>query len=59
MTEAEWTREERRLKGAITRAKNKVVKLGLLAEKIEARKEQKQLEEVLRNHRLNYFELVR
>ena len=58
MTNAEWEKEERRLKGAITRASNKVKKLSLLAEKIQARKTQRDLEAKLYAHRLNYFDLV-
>lgn len=58
MTEAQWKTEESRLKGAVTRAKTKVTKVVMLAEKIEAKAAQKAAEATLREHRLNYFELV-
>lgn len=58
MTEAEWNKEAARLKGAITRAKKKVSQVETLAEKISAREVQKAAEEALRQHKLNFFELV-
>ncbi|MGP0171283.1 hypothetical protein ACSVIJ_05295 [Pseudomonas sp. NCHU5208] len=58
MTEAQWKTEASRLKGAITRARTKVTKVVTLAEKIEAKAVQKAAEEALRQHKLNYHELV-
>lgn len=58
MTDAEWKKEAARLQGAATRAKSKVAKVVMLAEKIEAREVQKVAEEALRMHRLNYYELA-
>lgn len=58
MTDAEWTKEETRLKAAITRAKSKVKAAGMLAEKIAGREVQKKAEEALRLHRQRYFDLV-
>tara|TARA_Y100000780_G_scaffold200726_1_gene192854 strand:- start:2640 stop:2819 length:180 start_codon:yes stop_codon:yes gene_type:complete len=58
MTDAEWKKEEARLKGAVTRAKSKVKTVGTLAEKITVREVQKKAEEALRLHRLSYFDLV-
>jgi hypothetical protein len=58
MTDAEWKKEAARLQGAATRAKSKVKKVTMLADKIEAREAQKAAEEALRMHKLNYYELV-
>ncbi len=58
MTDAQWKKEATRLKGAITRSKSRVSTLVTLAEKIEARAAQKAAEEALREHKLNYHELV-
>ncbi|MEL0169846.1 MAG: hypothetical protein VW877_17135 [Pseudomonadaceae bacterium] len=58
MTDAEWNKEAARLKGAVTRAKSKAKAAPMLAEKIAARAVQKEAEEALRLHRLNYYDLV-
>lgn len=58
MTPEQWEAERRRLQGAITRAKKKVQSVELLADKIEAKRVVKQAEEDLRQHKLNYYELV-
>lgn len=58
MTDAEWKKEANRLKAAVTRAKSRVKTVVTLAEKIAARDVQKEAEEALRLHKLNYYELV-
>lgn len=58
MTAEQWQKEEIRLKGAITRLKNRALKAGLLADKLELKREQKAVEEALRQHRQKYFKLV-
>lgn len=58
MTPAEHTKEATRLKGAITRAKTAMKKPGSLADKIAARAKVNLAEEALRQHKLNYHELV-
>lgn len=58
MTDAEWKKEAARLQGAITRARSRVKKIVMLADKITARAAQKAAEEALHLHKLNYHELV-
>jgi hypothetical protein len=59
MTSAEHAKEVSRLKAAITRAKTSMRKQGSLADKIAARAKIEIVEEALRQHKLNYYELVR
>lgn len=59
MTDAEWTKEQTRLKGAITRARRKVHECkGTLHDALALLKLRKEAEENLRQHRLNYHTLV-
>jgi hypothetical protein len=46
------------LRRRITLAKSEVVKAPTLADKVAARAKQRELEEQLREHQLNFFELV-
>lgn len=56
--EAEHAKIEKALSREIAKLKRSVVSLVLLADKVDARKKQRVLEENLRLHRLNYFEFV-
>lgn len=59
MTDAEWKKEQSRLKGAITRARRKVFdSRENLKEKLALVKLRKEAEENLRQHRLHYHTLV-
>ena len=58
MTDAEHRKEATRLQRAITRRRNERKLMPTLAEKIEAGRQIKQLEDQLHQHRLNYFDLV-
>lgn len=58
MTEEQWVKERTRLQAAVTRAKTAVGKAPSLAEKIEAKRKVSQVEEALRQHKLNFHELT-
>jgi len=58
LSEEEYQQQMRRLKVAITKAKGRLREQCSLAEKIERKSAVRAAEEALRQHKLNYFELV-
>lgn len=58
MTETQYDKELKRLKGSLTKARNKVKTLLPLQEKLAQLKVVREAEEALFQHKLNRFELV-
>lgn len=58
MNAAQWERERRRLKGAVTRAKNAAGDAPTLAEKIRLRQRANECAELYRQHCLRYHSSV-
>lgn len=58
MTPQEYDKEMRRLKGAVTRAKNKAKQPMSLADKLLRLRDVVDAEKALHNHKLNFHTLV-